>query len=103
MGGMGGLAGSAAGTPFSGDVDRESKQAAQNVRNIGNRTFFRRDGKWVDSQVTKEQAANAKPVKQFGDEYFRLAEAHGGRYAQYMVFDDPVLLDIEGQAYLIEP
>ena len=25
----------------------------QNVRNIGNRTFFRRNGQWVDSQVTK--------------------------------------------------
>ncbi|MBU4271758.1 MAG: VWA domain-containing protein [Planctomycetes bacterium] len=92
-----------AGIPFSGKAKRESKQAAQNVRNIGNRTFFRRDGQWVDSQVTKEQESSVRCVKQFSDEYFELANTHGRRLSQYMVFDEPVLLNIDDRAYLIEP
>ncbi len=88
---------------FAGEADREAESAEQNVRNIGNRTFFRRNGQWVDSQVTKSQEANARRIKQFSDEYFRLAETHGRRLSQYMVFDEPVLLTLDNQAYLIEP
>lgn len=73
------------------------------MRNIGNRTFFRRNGQWVDSQVTKWQEANARRIKQFSDEYFRLAETHGRRLSQYLVFDEPVLLVLDNEAYLIEP
>ena len=93
----------AAAIPFFGKADRESKQAAQNVRNIGNRTFFRRNGQWVDSRVTKEQESSLRRVKQFSDEYFELAGTHGRRLSQYMVFDEPVLLNIDDRAYLIEP
>ncbi len=73
------------------------------MRQIGNRNFFRRNGQWVDSQVTKKQAANAQRVKQFSDEYFKLAETHGRRLSQYLVFDEPVLLNLDDQTYLIEP
>jgi len=104
MGGMGGFdAKSRADLRFGGKLDREAKAAEQNVRNLGNRTFFRRDGQWVDSQVTKKQEANAQRVKQFSDEYFKLARTQGRRLAQYMVFDEPVLLNLDNQAYLIEP
>ena len=48
--------------------------------------------------MTKEQAANARPVKQFSDEYFKLAETHGRRLSQYLVFDEPVLLNLATKA-----
>ncbi len=96
-------AGAKADISFGGDADREAKSAVHNVRNIGNRTFFRRDGQWVDSQVTKAQEQGARRVKQFSDEYFELAGAHGRRLSQYLVFDEPVLLNLDNQAYLIEP
>ena len=73
------------------------------VRNLGNRTFYRRDGQWIDSRVSKEQQANAKHVKQFSDEYFTLAKRYGRTRSQYFAFDEPVLLNLDGQAYLIEP
>jgi Ca-activated chloride channel family protein len=88
---------------FAADAGREAQSAEQNMRNIGNRTFFRRNGQWVDSQVTKAQEANAKRVKQFSDEYFELAQTQGRRLSQYLVFDEPVLLTLDNQAYLIEP
>jgi Ca-activated chloride channel homolog len=88
---------------FAGEAKKEKAAAQQNMRNIGNRTFFRRNGQWVDSQVTKWQEENARRVKQFSDEYFRLAETHGRRLSQYMVFDEPVLLTLDNRTYLIEP
>ena len=91
------------GIGFAKDAQRELGRAQVNVRNIGNRTFFRQGNQWVDSQVTAEQEAKAKRIKQFSDEYFALAAKHGRTLAQYLVFDEPVLISVGDQAYLIEP
>ncbi len=53
--------------------------------------------------VTEEQEKQARRIKQFSDEYFDLARRHGPNMAQYMVFDEPVLLNLAGQTILIEP
>jgi Ca-activated chloride channel homolog len=103
MDGAFGLGGSGRSLSFGGAADREATKARQNVRNIGNRTFFQRGGRWIDSQLTKEQEANARRIKQFSDEYFELARTQGRRLSQYLVFDEPVLLTLDNQAYLIEP
>ncbi len=102
-GGMGGGYSSPALQVEGEKAKRELREASQNMRQIGNRNFFRRNGQWVDSQVTKAQEQNARRVKQFSDEYFKLAETHGRRLSQYLVFDEPVLLNLDDQAYLIEP
>ncbi|MGA2033914.1 MAG: VIT domain-containing protein [Thermoguttaceae bacterium] len=86
-----------------GDVAKEAEAADRNVRNLGNRTFFRRNGQWVDSQVSKAQEVHPQRIKQFSREYFDLARRHGRTLAQYLVFDEPVLLNLDNQAYLIEP
>jgi Ca-activated chloride channel family protein len=91
------------GAPEAEVAGREAKSAEKNMRNVGDRTFFRREGRWVDSKVTKDQETNAKRVKQFSDEYFKLAETHGKKLSQYLIFDEPVLLYLDDQAYLIEP
>ena len=99
MGGMG--ANSFA--PVAEAADEELESAAQTVRNIGNRAFYRRGTQWVDSTVTKEQEKSATRIKQFSSEYFELARRHGRKLSQYLVFDEPVLLNVEDRAYLIEP
>jgi Ca-activated chloride channel family protein len=85
------------------EAEKELSEAGRNVRQIANRTFFRRNNQWIDSQVTKAQEANARRIKQFSDEYFKLAESHGRTLSQYLVFDEPLLLSVGDQAYLIEP
>jgi Ca-activated chloride channel family protein len=102
---MGGAAFGAPGQPknYAADAKKELASASQNIRNVGNRTFYQRGGQWVDSQVTKDQEANVKRVKQFSDEYFELARQNGKTISQYLVFDEPVLLNLNDQAYLIEP
>jgi Ca-activated chloride channel homolog len=118
-GGMGGPGGApSAGTLASADygfsaakksinfADKAADEAAksvQTVRNIGDRTFFLRNGQWIDSLVTKEQQSEAKRVKQFSDEYFELAAKYGRNMSQYLVFDEPVVVSVDDRTYLIEP
>ncbi|MCS7303898.1 MAG: VIT domain-containing protein [Thermoguttaceae bacterium] len=84
-------------------VDRELAQATQNMRQVGNRTFYRRQNQWIDSTLTEDQQKNVQRIKQFSREYFDLAARYGRTMAQYLVFDEPVMVNLGGQAYLIEP
>jgi hypothetical protein len=84
-------------------AETEIAQAGQNMRQIGNRTFYRRGNQWIDSTLSKAQESNPTRVKQFSDRYFELARRHGRSLSQYMAFDEPVLVNLEGRAYLIEP
>jgi Ca-activated chloride channel family protein len=84
-------------------AEEELDAAVQTVRNVGNRAFYYRKGQWVDSKVTEEQEKSPVRVKQFSDEYFELARRHGRDFTQYMVFDEPVLVNLADRAYLIEP
>ena len=87
------------------DADREIAQATagQTVRYVGTRVFYRRQGQWIDSTLTPEQQKSPRRIKQLSDEYFELLRKYGRQIAPYIVFDEPVLVNIEGQAYLIEP
>ena len=101
--GLGGLSASGpAGAPVAAEVEA-SGEVAEVVRNVGAKSFYRRGRQWVDSTVTDDQAKQAQRLAQFSDEYFKLAERHGRKLSQYLVFDEPVLVELEGQAYLIEP
>jgi Ca-activated chloride channel family protein len=82
-------------------VDYETSQ--QTVRNIGNRAFYQRSGQWIDSTLKEKQLEKPTRVKQFSDEYFALVRRHGRALSQYLVFDEPVLVNLNGQAYLVEP
>ena len=53
--------------------------------------------------LSKVQEKNPTRLKQFSKEYFSLAKRYGRSLAQYLVFDEPVVVNLEGHAYLIEP
>ncbi|NQU26507.1 MAG: hypothetical protein HQ567_34910, partial [Candidatus Nealsonbacteria bacterium] len=95
--------GYATGPALAEKAKKEAKDAGKVIRSIGSRTFYFRSGQWVDSQVTADQEKAPTRVKQFSDRYFDLARLHGKKMSQYMVFDEPVLLTLDKQAYLIEP
>jgi Ca-activated chloride channel family protein len=88
---------------YGKDLAKEAEQAQSSVRNVGNRTFYRRQNQWVDSQLTDKQQQSARRVKQFSREYFDLANRYGRTMSQYLAMDEPVMLNMDGQAYLIEP
>ncbi len=104
-GGMGGGMGMNArlGRPAIATDGKRDVAAKQTVRNIGNRAFYLRNNQWIDSTLTEKQQKNPQQVKQFSDEYFALAKRLGRGMSQYLVFDEPVIVNLAGQAYLIEP
>ena len=77
-------------------------QPFERVQNIANQTFYYRNSQWEDPSVTAEQRNNVQVVKQFSDEYFALVAKHGRDLTQFLVLDEPVLLNFKGQTYLFE-
>lgn len=76
---------------------------AENVRQVGAKTFYRKAERWVDSVLTPEEEAKAIVIKQFSDDYFRLARRQDSEWNKYLAFDEPVTVKLEGQVYRIEP
>jgi len=73
------------------------------VQQVGQKAFFKKNQVWQDSSVTAEQARNATHVTQFSREYFDLAASNGGKMAQYLALDGPVLVNLGGTTYQIDP
>ena len=53
--------------------------------------------------MTEEQTKKARRVTQFTDEYFELARKHGRQLTQYLVSDEPVLVNLGDETLLVEP
>lgn len=106
MGGSGGSQTPGSAPPLAAlqGIDREIKQAAgETIRYVGNRVFYRRQGQWIDGTLKPDQQKSPIRVKQLSDEYFALVRRYGREITQYLVFDEPTLVNIGGKAYLIEP
>ena len=102
--GGGGLANG--GSPAAGDqafVGGSLVAARPTVRNIGQKSFFLKGRLWRDSTVTAEQEKRAIRVTQYSKQYFDLAAAHRGALAKYLAFNGPVLVNLNGKTYRIEP
>jgi Ca-activated chloride channel family protein len=73
------------------------------VCNVGNKSFFRRGVRWVESTISDEEIAQAKKIVQFSDEYFALANQADAEARAYLAFDEPSVVKIAGTCYQIEP
>ncbi len=73
------------------------------VRQIGTKTFYFKNGRWVDSSVKPEEDAKAEKVVQFSEGYFRLARDQKAEYNQYFSQDEPVTVKLDGKVYHIDP
>ncbi len=85
------------------EAAKEVEKAGETIRTVGNRAFYRRSGQWIDSTLKEDQQQKAIRVKQFSRAYFDLAKRYGKRLTQYLVFDEPAVINVDNQAYLIEP
>jgi Ca-activated chloride channel family protein len=73
------------------------------IRRVGEKTFYLKDRRWVDSAVKPEEDAKAKLVRQFSDAYFDLARSQGAELNQYLAFTEPVVVRLGAEVYRIEP
>ena len=85
------------------DAASDKDVTVNTVRNLGAKSFYWRENRWQDSTVTEEQIKTARRFEQFSDDYFKLAEKHGRTLSQYLVYDEPVILNLDDETLLIEP
>jgi len=102
--GMRGQTPAAFGTPGQSLV-RPSEPARDQptLRQIGPKTFYLKEGRWIDASVEPEEEAKAKVIRQFSDELFELARSQSADWNQYLTFDEPVTVKLHGEVYRIEP
>jgi Ca-activated chloride channel homolog len=79
------------------------QQAKPTLQTIGEKTFYWKNDRWSDAEVTTEGEKNPIRIKAFSNDYFKLAGQANGRFAKYLTLDGPMLIVLEGKTYLIEP
>jgi Ca-activated chloride channel homolog len=84
------------------DAERdEAGPAADNVRKVGGKTFYLREGVWIDAEF-KEEARLPEMKLTFGsEEYFSLA-ARTPELARYLALGERVLVVYGGRVYRVE-
>jgi Ca-activated chloride channel homolog len=86
---------------------RALNQAAQanpaKVRQIGTKTFYFKNNRWVDSTVTPEEDSKASVIVQLSDAYFVLASSQKSECNQYLSLPEPVTVKLDGTVYQIDP
>ena len=94
----------AMGSAAPSSAPQVNEALSNNIRVVADKTFYLREGRWVDSSVTEEMEKDAAPVeiKQFSDEYFKLIDENGANLSQYLVFEESITLNFNGKLYKIE-
>ena len=73
------------------------------VRQLGNKTFYRKDNRWVDAEVKPDDEAKAPKIEQFSDEFFKIARGLTPEMNQYLAFDEGVTVNLAGKTYRFDP
>jgi Ca-activated chloride channel family protein len=84
--------------------DAEGNEAlAETVRQVGSKTFYFRQGGWIDSQVDAGEESRAVVLRQFSDAYFDLVRGQSAEQNQYLTFTEQVTVKLAGTIYRIDP
>ncbi|MBQ8285877.1 MAG: hypothetical protein IJZ10_06205, partial [Thermoguttaceae bacterium] len=75
------------------------------VRTFAGKTFYFKEGRWLDSALDAKSQQAQKPivVEQFGTEYFELVGRLGREFSQYLAFEEASTFLFRGEIYQIEP
>ena len=73
------------------------------VQTIGDKTFYWKNDRWRDSDVTAEAEKHPIKIKAFSSQYFALAAKGDSQFAKYLSLEGPILIALDGKTYLIEP
>jgi Ca-activated chloride channel homolog len=88
---------------YTNNLGVGGKPGGSSVRNLGVKTFYRKADRWVDSDVKPEEDAKAIVLEQFSDEFFKLARNQPAEQNQYLTFEEPVTVRIDGKVYRVDP
>lgn len=93
-----------AGVEDSEHVDGTASKPRENVRTIAGKTFYFKNGRWIDAALDKESQTAQTPivVEQFSDAYFELVGKLGREFSQYLAFEESSTFLFDGKIYQIE-
>ncbi len=81
------------------DAKQGRTRSADNIMQLGRKTFFYRGDRWVDSSVDEAKEKTARKIERYSAAYFKLAEKHGKHVAQYLAIDAPGVVELGGEVY----
>ncbi len=71
------------------------------VRHSGERAFFFREGKWVDSAIEDASTDSTRKIERFSEEYFQWLEKHIDQVREMLDVEEPILVKIAGEVFEI--
>jgi Ca-activated chloride channel family protein len=80
----------------------DAKKVAENVRQVGDKAFYRRGDRWIDGAVPEAKEKSGIKIVRFSPEYFGLVDKFGRQAAKYLAQDEPVTVELGGQIYDVE-
>ena len=84
-------------------LSAKEEERLVNVRQVGTKTFFRKENRWVDAEVKPEDESRAVAIEQFSDKFFELARSQSATQNQYLSFDEAITVNLDGKVYRIDP
>ncbi|HSW46113.1 MAG TPA: VIT domain-containing protein [Phycisphaerae bacterium] len=88
--------------------EAEQKTVVGSVQNLANRAFYKRGRQWIDSRVADREQEKlqreAKVIRQFSEEYFKLVAANSPTDNQVLAAQRPgeeILVELRGTVYRI--
>ncbi len=85
------------------DFEHERDESGlEPVKRIGAKTFFLRDGRYIDSEATAEQIAKAIEIEQFSDAYFDLLKRLDESDNLYLAEDRELVVVLNNKCYRIK-
>lgn len=72
------------------------------IRAIAGKTFYHRQGIWVDSSANEKQIAEAEPIKWFSEAYFELLDKLNQDQKAWLAENESVVLVVKGKSYRVE-
>jgi Ca-activated chloride channel family protein len=76
-------------------------QTVKTIKQIGTKTFYLRDEKWVEGTLDDRELKAAIEIKMFSDGYFKVAKGQKAEFNKYLAFEEDIVVRIDDKVYRI--
>ena len=83
------------------DISNPNALQKRRLMHVGAKAFYWSDGCWKDAESIDADEKDAVRIERFTGAYFQLAEQYGKRITPYLAMTGKVLLQFDGQRYLV--
>jgi len=78
-----------------------SVQTVSTIKQIGTKTFYLRNEKWVEGTLDDRELRAAIEIKKFSDGYFKVAKGQKAEFNKYLAFEEDIVVRIDDKVYRI--